>query len=525
MYKLYFNGNFHTLNIRQAYCSSILVSMDRIVYCGDERGINLPDHLLQKINLNGLHVYPSFTDCHTHVASVAISRERIRLDSCSSLASALKKIAEHSSNFVGDSWILGGGWNANIWSDGFPHKKYLDQISPNRPIALYNKDGHTQWLNSKALEICGFDKINGDPYRGKLGRESENELTGLVYEKACDIVNDYSENISYEQFQRCMHQIYPEIYGLGITSVHSCENLETWTLFHRLNQENDLKLRICMHPPFEEADKFIDSGLCSGFGSEWLRLGGLKYFVDGSLGSQTAEMFDNYTGLDHAGIEVLSENELKENLRYTSEKGFSATIHAIGDKANHKTLNALQSVKNHTMKSGLRHRIEHAQILLEDDIQRFAEQNVIASMQPLHIADDVKITEKYMGNRAHEAYRVGSLIDKGVKVVFGSDMPIADPDPLKGILAAHCRRYLLDKNETRWNESECISVANALACYTREAAYASYEENQKGTLEQGKLADFIGLPIDLENADEDTLRESQVNLTVLGGEVVFERTK
>ena len=523
MYKLYLNGKIHTLNDKQAYCSSILVSKDRIVYCGDEKNINLPDHLLQKINLNCLHVYPSFTDCHTHVASVAIGKERIRLDNSSSLADALVKITEQSSYFVGDSWILGGGWNANLWSDGFPHKKYLDQISKNQPIALYNKDGHTQWLNSKALEICGFGNMKNNPPGSKLGFDSKGELTGLVYEKACDIVNGYSEAVGYEQMQRCLNQFYPELYGLGITSVHSCESLETWTLFQRLSQENDLKLRICMHPPVEEADKFIQSGLCSGFGNEWLRLGGLKYFVDGSLGSQTAEMFENYTGLDHAGIEVLSEKELKENLCYTSEMGFSATIHAIGDKANHKTLNVLQSVKNHTIKSGLRHRIEHAQILDEDDIQRFSDQNVIASMQPLHIADDVKIIEKYIGDRAHEAYRIGSLIDKGVKVVFGSDMPIADPDPIKGILAAHSRRYLLDKNEPRWNESECISVRNALVCYTRDAAYASYEENLKGTLEEGKLADFIGLPIDLENTDEDTLRETQVNLTVLGGEVVFDK--
>jgi predicted amidohydrolase YtcJ len=215
-------------------------------------------------------------------------------------------------------------------------------------------------------------------------------------------------------------------------------------------------------------------------------------------------------------IQDLTEDELTDKLQYTTEKGFSATIHAIGDKANHKTLNALQSVRNISIKSGFRHRIEHAQILVDEDIQRFSEQKVIASMQPLHIADDVKITEKYMSNRAHNAYRVGSLINNGVKVVFGSDMPIADPDPIKGILAAHSRRYLLDKNEPQWNESECISVPKALRCYTSEAAYASYEENLKGTLEEGKLADFIGLPIDLENADENALRNARVELTVLG---------
>lgn len=523
MYKLFVNGNIHTLTDKQPYTTAILVSKDRVVYCGDEKDINLPEDLIQRINLNGLYVYPAFTDCHTHVASVALGRERIRLDLCSSLAEAYKNISEHSTYFDGESWILGGGWNANLWSDGFPHKKYLDQITTDHPIALYNKDCHTQWLNSKALELCGFDKMVNDPAGGKLGRDSDNNLTGLVYEKACDIVNSFSEKVSYEQLQRCMEKIYPEFYALGLTSVHSCESLEIWSLFQKMALQNDLKLRICMHPPVEVADKFIDGGFCSGFGNEWLRLGGLKYFVDGSLGSQTAEMFEKYTGLDHAGIEVLTEDELTDKLQYTTEKGFSATIHAIGDKANHKTLNALQSVRNISIKSGFRHRIEHAQILVDEDIQRFSEQKVIASMQPLHIADDVKITEKYMSNRAHNAYRVGSLINNGVKVVFGSDMPIADPDPIKGILAAHSRRYLLDKNEPQWNESECISVPKALRCYTSEAAYASYEENLKGTLEEGKLADFIGLPIDLENADENALRNARVELTVLGGDVVFDR--
>ena len=522
MYKLYVNGKIHTLNDKQPYSTAILISGDRIVYCGDENEFNFPEYLVQKINLNALHVYPAFTDCHTHVASVALGKERIGLDHCLSLSEALSNISDYSKDFVGDSWILGGGWNANLWPDGIPHKTYLDKITTIHPIALYNKDGHTQWLNSKALKLCGFDKITNNPPGGKLGRDSQNELTGLVYEKACDIVNSFCETVSYEQLQRCMEKLYPEMYALGLTSVHSCESLKIWSFFQKMALQKDLQLRICMHPPVEEADTFIDAGFCSGFGNEWLRLGGLKYFVDGSLGSQSAEMFEKYTGLDHAGFEVLSESELTEKLYHTTENGFSATIHAIGDRANNKALNALQHVRKRSIKSGLRHRIEHAQIVTDKDIKRFSEQKVIASMQPLHITEDVKISEKYIHDRTRNAYRIGSLVKNGVQVVFGSDMPIADPDPLKGILAAHCRRYLLDRREPSWNESESIPVRRALRCYTSEAAFASYEENIKGTIEQGKLADFIGLPIDLENADEDSLRESQVQLTVLGGEVVFD---
>jgi predicted amidohydrolase YtcJ len=468
-------------------------------------------------------VYPAFTDSHTHVASVALGKERIRLDECSSLSEALKNISEYITSHEDLSWVVGGGWNANRWSDGIPCKEHLDKITTDHPVALYNKDGHTQWLNSKALALAGFFDLNNDPPGGKLGRDSDNNLTGLVYEKACDIVNIQSETNSYGQLKRCMDKLYPELYALGLTSVHSCESLEIWSIFQRMASQKDLKIRVCMHPPIEDADFLIDSGLRSGFGNDWLRLGGLKYFVDGSLGSQTAELYENYTGYDHSGIEVLTESELTDLLYKTTDKGFSATIHAIGDKANHKTLNALQKVKDVSLKSGLRHRIEHAQILIDEDVPRFFEQKVIASMQPLHISDDVKISDKYLGRRASTAYRMSGLLNSGARVVFGSDMPIAEPDPLKGILAAHSRRYLLDKNEPRWNESECIPVVNALRCYTKDAAYASNEENLKGTLEIGKLADFIGLSVDIEKADEDALREARVNLTVLAGDVVFER--
>jgi predicted amidohydrolase YtcJ len=223
MYKLFSNGNIHTLNNHQPFATALLISGDRIVFCGDEKEINLSDKLVQKINLNGQHVYPAFTDSHTHVASVALGKERVRLDDCSSLSEALKNISEYITSHEDLTWIIGGGWNANRWSEGIPHKEHLDKITTDHPIALYNKDGHTQWLNSKALAIVGFFELENDPSGGKLGRDSDNKLNGLVYEKACDIVNSYSEPNSYDQLKRCMNKLYPELYALGLTSVHSCE--------------------------------------------------------------------------------------------------------------------------------------------------------------------------------------------------------------------------------------------------------------------------------------------------------------
>jgi predicted amidohydrolase YtcJ len=521
MYKIFFNGIIHTIDENNTIVDAVLIADNRIVFTGRESDINLPQHLLKKINLNGLNVYPGFIDCHTHVASVALKKERIYLDDCSTMSEALTLVASYVKFVTPGEWVLGGGWNANQWSDGKPHREHLDRITNKHPVALYNKDGHTQWLNSKAIEICRFDQkiniING----GKLGRDANGELNGLVYEKACDIVNEYSENVHFEQLQRCMEKLYPDLFSLGITSVHSCESFDIWRIFCQLAQKQKLKLRICMHPPVEEGDRLINTGLYSGYGNEWLRMGGLKYFVDGSLGSQTAELFDNYQDLDHSGIEVFTESSLQNHLLNTAEQGLSATIHAIGDKANFKALNALEQIFFISQSKGLRHRIEHAQILRDEDLARFSDLNIIASMQPLHIADDVKIAEKYLGKRAKNTYRINSLIRNKTRVVFGSDMPIADPDPILGIRAAQYRRFKLKREEPKWYENECITASEALKAYTRDAAYASYEENLKGTLQTGKLADFIAVNRDLENDNEEKLEDATVKMTVRGGEVVY----
>jgi len=188
MYQLFYNGHLHTFDRQNPVGTSLLVLNGRIVYCGKEQDINLPDYSLQKTDLKGLHVYPGFIDCHTHVAAVALNTERISLDNSQSRSAVLSIIKNHVTGFKPGEWILGGGWNSNLWDEGDAHKKYLDRITADHPIALYNKDGHTQWLNSKALEICGFNNNSVDPPGGKIGRDKSGRLTGLIYEKGCDIV-------------------------------------------------------------------------------------------------------------------------------------------------------------------------------------------------------------------------------------------------------------------------------------------------------------------------------------------------
>jgi len=520
-FKLFHNGTIHTLQSQSQIVDAILIQNNRIIYCGKSTDVNLPDYLVEKIDLQNRFVIPAFTDCHTHVAAVALDHERLRLDDCQSKAQALDLIANFVNTQKPGQWILGGGWNANIWPEGRPDRNDLDKITKQHPVAIYNKDGHTQWLNSRALAVCDFNDQSTDSAGGRLARDEKGNLTGLVYEKACEWVDRISDICSYDQLQRCMNKLYPKIYRLGITSVHSCDGFDKFKLFNQMQINNDLKLRVCMHPPAADMDKLIDAGIQSAGGNEWLRMGGLKYFTDGSLGSQTADMFENYEGLDHNGISVLSENDLDEQVRHAAENGLSATIHAIGDQAINKTLNVFDAVNNIKSPVSLRHRIEHSQIIHEQDLPRFFSLNIIVSMQPLHIADDVQIAEKYLGGRSKYTYPVNSLLKSGCRVVFGSDMPVADPDPLKGIQAAVSRRYRLDRSQQIWQPQECISAQKAVHAYTRDAAYASYEENIKGTLTPGKVADFIVLNQDIMSSGEEKLDQIKNMMTIMNGEIVY----
>jgi len=528
MFTLFQNANIYTLNKDVPTCSEILIQNNRIVFCGNENEINLPESQIKKIDLSGYTILPSFIDCHTHFAMASKKIDQISLDHCQTFDETILEIQKAIQRYKKGSWIKGSGWNANLWDGIIPNKNHLDSITTDHPIALFSKDLHAMWLNSFALKLCGFDSDIPSDLKNKIYVDEQNQFTGIVVEDVCSIVEEKSSNTSSNKDEQNLIAYSNELLKAGITSVHSMENLDDFELFMKLHRSNKLRTRICFHPPQEEVNTIVKSKIYSGFGNEWLRCGGLKYFVDGSLGSQTAEMFENFEGLDHAGVEILAQNELTEKLKYAASNGLSATIHAIGDKANFKTLNAIEETKNQIKSQiPLRHRIEHSQIVNDSDIKRFYKSNIIASMQPLHIADDVKISDKYLGERSKNAYPVNSLLKSSAKVIFGSDTPVADFDPFKGMQAAISRRYNLDPNEKSWYPDQNITIDEALKAYTKDAAFASYEESIKGTLEPGKLADFVILSDDILNSanPEDTLRNVEVVATVLDGNIVYRNEK
>ena len=524
MYTLFFNATIYTLQKKPFICNALLIHNNKIIYCGNEQEINIPENQIKRINLNGLTVLPSFIDCHTHTAMAARKYDHISLDHCLTFEETIDEIKNNIDRFENGAWIKGGGWNANLWPDITPNKSHLDEVSDNHPIALFNKDLHTMWLNSLAIKLSGFEKEIPSSLKNKIVFDENGDLSGLIYEDACQIVEKKSKSISHNKDENNLIKYSEQLLKNGITSVHCMENMEDLELFIKMQRSQQLKTRICFHPPAEEVDTITNAKILSGYGNEWLRFGGLKYYVDGSMGSQTAEMFEKFETLDHAGVEVLTQSELSQKVKDAAKNGLSATIHAIGDKANHKTLNALEETINQIKTQfPLRHRIEHSQIIQDSDLPRFAALNIIASVQPLHISDDVKISDKYLGLRAKNAYPINSLFKSGARVVFGSDAPVADFNPFKGMQAAIARRYNLDGSEPSWYPDQNITISEAISAYTKDAAFASYEESLKGTLQPGKLADFVVLSEDPLNAEnpENCLRNIEVVATVLDGKSVY----
>lgn len=516
---IFYNGNLHTLDNKRPYAEAIAIQGNRIIAL-DEGIKNLNPKSFQKINLRGKIVLPGFIDSHTHFVSFAKSLNLLDLDECQSLEETLKKLQVFSKKKNKTEWILARRWNINLWKKQIlPGKVILDKISATNPIVIFSKDGHSLWANSKVLEIAKIDESTPDPSGGRIERYSNShELSGILREKACDLVY----KIIKEPEENILAQLLKEAFKLahqkGIVGIHDCEDEKALELFESFQQKDELALRVFMMIPQKNLDEAIKMGFVTGLGNEYLKIGGVKIFADGALGSRTALMFKPYNlEPKNFGVEVNNQKDLLETVKKASKSGLSVAIHAIGDKANHQALNAIEK-GNHNKK--LRHRIEHAQVLDPKDIRRFAQLDIIASMQPIHCPSDSDMAEKYWGKRSQLAYAFKTLLNSGTRLAFGSDLPLYDFDPLKGIYAAVTRKG--ENGGNSWNPKEKISVAQAVQAYTKGAAYASYEENLKGSLETGKLADMVVLSKDIFKISPAEILKTKVLATLWDGKVVYD---
>jgi predicted amidohydrolase YtcJ len=525
MSRLFLKGKIYTMDRTLPRVQAVAIEGNRILAVGSDeeareqtRGVGW-----EVLDLEGKAVVPGFIDCHVHFLGFALGLRGLDFKVVDSLEGALELVGECTRKRGPGEWITGFGWDHHGWQGGFPRKEDLDHVAPENPVALRRKDGHLMWVNSLALERARIDEETPDPPGGEIERDEQGP-TGILKERALELVEEILPQPSPQTRQEALREAIGKAQRLGLTGIHDCEGAEALADFQTLLAQGELGLRVYMMIPQESLEKAITLGLKTGFGNALLRLGHLKLFADGSLGSQTAHMLEPFYGQpDNCGIPVLSRDELQDIVERASEAEIACAVHAIGDAANRKVLDIFTQLRAKGVRGGLRHRIEHAQLLHPDDIPRFKQLGIIASMQPIHATSDMVMADRYWGERARYSYAWRSLLDSGARLALGSDCPVESLDPLTGIHAAVTRQRASGEPEGGWYPQERLTVAEAVHAYTLGAAYASGEERAKGSIAPGKLADLVVLSRDIFEIRPGEILETEVLYTIFDGRVVYER--
>lgn len=535
-----------------AWANAVAVRDGRILAVGRDDGLSdLRGPKTRLVDLHGRLLLPGFTESHVHFIELAFRSAQIDATGARSAGEVAQmvraQLAEFSSQgrpFAPGSWIRGGGWDANIWTDGTPpHRHILDAAAPDIPVALDSKDLHGVWLNSAALHRAGIAPDTADVPGGVIERDASGQPTGILRENAVELVSRVYPKPNLEDTMAAARAAMPLMWQTGIVAIHnandSCDGLSFRT-FQELRRRGGLGLRVLQQIPVCNLEHARAVGLRSGLGDAWLRVGGIKIFADGALGSRTAAMLQPYLDLSEDpgagagswGVSTTDPEEMLDQALAASGSGLSLTIHAIGDRANRDVLNVLGEVRrweSHAYADGsvhpaLRHRIEHVQCLHPDDLPRLAALDVIASVQPVHATSDMTLVDRYWGKeRAAGAYAFRSLLDAGTKLVFGSDGPIEPHSPLIGIHAAVTRRRRDGTpGPEGWQGQECIAVAKAVDAYTYWPAFAAGEERYRGSIAAGKVADLVVLSENIFDIEAMRIAQTRIEKVMLDGQMVWQ---
>ncbi|TAK26805.1 MAG: amidohydrolase [Chloroflexota bacterium] len=517
---LLYNARIHPLATPQPVADAILLRGGRVAAVGRRQEIPaLSAGRRETLDLRGRCVLPGFIDAHIHLLALGLFRRRLQLAGCRFLGECLERVRTAADSAEPGEWILGGGWDRNLWGTGAPSRESLDLAAPRNPVALSSKDLHALWLNSEGLRLVGIRRDSPNPPGGLIERDALGEPTGILKEAAAITAYMAADRPSPATCQSALRDAIAELQRLGVTSVHVPEDQRTWHALQTLRAAGALGLRVYMLPPASSLPHLAALGLHSGFGDEFLRLGPIKVFADGSLGTQTAALLRPYQGRQDRGVSVTPRRTLRKLAERGAAAGIALAVHAIGDRAVRNTLDALETAKAVEGRSELRHRLEHLQLVDPRDLPRIARLGVVASVQPLHAVSDRALAETYWGERCAHAYPYHSLLSAGAVLAGGSDAPVESPNPLLGIRAAVTRRQAA--SEEPWHPEQRLSVIEALRTYTWGGAFASGEEQIKGTLEPGRLADLVVLSDDIFSMPPDSIGDLTVVGTIVGGEVVW----
>jgi predicted amidohydrolase YtcJ len=463
-----------------------------------ETALPTPD----RVDLGGFCVLPAFTDSHVHFPTWSLSQRDVRLEEAASLDEALDRVRRHERR---GSWIRGTGWRDADWADR-PAKEALDEVSGDAPAALWAKDYHSLWLNSAALRLAGGEL---DVEGGVVERDAAGEPTGILREESAWRFRERFVTVAEDEWVEATREGIRIANGRGVAAVHDKDGwLGAASVFGRIHEREGLTLRVWQSLPADRVAEVAALHVRSRVGDDFLRLGYLKCFMDGTLGSQTAWM------LDGSGVRITSGDELAEIIRAGAAAGWPVAVHAIGDSANHEALDAFEATRDEWAPLGLRHRIEHCQCLTPEDLARFAALGVACSVQFSHAPSDRDLADRYWAGHTDGAYAFRSLWDSGALVANGSDAPVEELDPLAGIRAGVLRTI---DDRGAWHPEQTLTVEQAIVASTVNPAWLAGDERRRGKLLPGYLADVVVLTRDPFACPADELETIEVVATMVGG--------
>lgn len=525
------NAKIWTGNPKYPEAEAIAVKHGRILYVGTTAAVqSLVGPFTQKtIDAKGRRVVPGFYDSHLHLLGGGRSLAQVDLKDAADEAEFGKRLKAFDEKTPRDRWLLGGNWDHDrAFAGQLPTAAMLDKYVPNRPAFLRRYDGHMALANSAALKLAAIAKDTKDPPGGVIERLADGSPSGILKDNAMDLLDKLIPEPNAEEIRESILAAAKACAANGITSAQDMDGsapVTRRTLFRtlqELDRDGKLDVRVDLRWPIAGASELAALGVRANFGTDFVRIGGVKGFMDGSLGSSTAMMFAPYdSNAKTSGVFVTEPAAMRGLIRTANDAGLSIAIHAIGDRSNAELLNLFAEAGN----PAKRFRIEHAQHLRPEDYAKFKTGGVVASMQPYHVVDDGRWAEGRIGaSRCRSSYAFRSLLDAGAVLAFGSDWPVASLDVFAGIDAAVNRRTLDGKHPNGWFPEQRISVAEALRAYTYGSAYAAFQESDRGILKIGALADFAILSADiLAEGNRDLIGKAKVDTTVVGGRIVFER--
>jgi hypothetical protein len=485
----------------------------------------------EKIDLDGRLVLPGFIDTHIHFYEWALNRQGVRLDDLTCLEDLLERVRRAAVDRLTDQWVMGQGWNESDWREPrMPTREALDQVTPEHPVLLWRCDLHLAAANSAALKLAGIDAGTPDPPEGRIERDAAGEPTGILRELAINLVRQAVAPPDADQVMQAFGDATRALHRRGVTGIHDVrlmadkDGASAFQTFQALERDGRLALRSWVTLPGDRLDDIIGLGLRTGFGSDRLRVGHVKFFSDGGMGARTAWMIEPYLDAQH-GMPLMEMDVLASDVRRADDAGLSVMVHAVGDRANRELVDIFEALESRRTRSGgprpaIPHRIEHVQMIRPEDADRLGALHLALCVTPANMVLDINLINSAVGDKGQWTYAFRRLMDTGIPVMFSSDCPVCDPDPLVGIHAAVTRQRADGTPENGWHPQNRVTVAEAIQAYTVTPA-GVHQALDLGVIAPGKKADLAVLSENMLTAPPSRIPHIKVDMTLFDGHIVY----